>query len=757
MSIKTLNAWNKLPVTRIKWNRQDPNILASAHDEGKVSVWDIRKSVTPLCNITAHVSSKITGIDWSYRNKDELLTCACDTTIKLWRPLVSNHPNQCHHTIRTGVAISRAIYTPQFQIIGFPLSTISATNTTDLRLWNLDNLQQAPVYFAGHKDTVSASDWRRTTDGTQSLITLGKDKQLICWGNFSPEYLNGMPPREVDLLPTPERHPKLTLIIDDEPGQDDSNSSELSTGTRSPDTSAPNTPSVPKKVLSRQNSIASHLESPADSGWIPMKRTEAMSMSSGERLTVPTIRRGSWNSPPEEFTPPSIGRSNTPVRPALREMNVSVDSLMFMNEMTGLIDEIQTDSKVEDKLILFPKDHHHHEPKNIPTPRTFAATFGASGQLFLFNSSIKAPGARTFQDFLSQKKRLDQQNAKYSRHSRHHTKLQTTRKAKVSIYCPPLCETSKRLALLYTLNGTAYQICRHNENAAASVQREDLVFTWRLLQNITHPDVYKPYSKSKDFDQFDALWSAHPFGQKLVFRLIQHYQKLGDIQTLAHIVTALTPPPNQNNDDDFHSPDEPGSPKARDILRVMNGIASPDTPGRRSRAEKTVSPGRKPETRVEERNPNDWATKLEQIEEKRAIHKLKAATSLLGVQLKNQKNQFCVAYAELLYSWGFLERRCEILKYVSGGELDDTEKFQDDRNDVKLISHCQKCSKALSAEPYCSSCKSFASLCSFCHAPVTGLSLICLSCDHGGHPKHIQEWFKSETLCPTGCGCKCKF
>lgn len=26
---------------------------------------------------------------------------------------------------------------------------------------------------------------------------------------------------------------------------------------------------------------------------------------------------------------------------------------------------------------------------------------------------------------------------------------------------------------------------------------------------------------------------------------------------------------------------------------------------------------------------------------------------------------------------------------------------------------------------------------------------------HGGHTVHMSEWFRTHTLCPTGCGCKC--
>lgn len=42
-----------------------------------------------------------------------------------------------------------------------------------------------------------------------------------------------------------------------------------------------------------------------------------------------------------------------------------------------------------------------------------------------------------------------------------------------------------------------------------------------------------------------------------------------------------------------------------------------------------------------------------------------------------------------------------------------------------------------------------------CATAVRGTSLFCLNCGHGGHPKHIEQWFVDHPECPTGCGCRC--
>ncbi|KAJ7029772.1 hypothetical protein C8F04DRAFT_1115839 [Mycena alexandri] len=68
--------------TQVKWNRQDPHLLASSH-AGEVLVWDRRKGSLPSARLRAH-RSKIYGIDWSPARRDELVTCALDGEIKVW-------------------------------------------------------------------------------------------------------------------------------------------------------------------------------------------------------------------------------------------------------------------------------------------------------------------------------------------------------------------------------------------------------------------------------------------------------------------------------------------------------------------------------------------------------------------------------------------------------------------------------------------------------------------------------------------------
>ena len=48
-------------------------------------------------------------------------------------------------------------------------------------------------------------------------------------------------------------------------------------------------------------------------------------------------------------------------------------------------------------------------------------------------------------------------------------------------------------------------------------------------------------------------------------------------------------------------------------------------------------------------------------------------------------------------------------------------------------------------------------LCDMLHVTPPGSSSFCLACGHGGHAFHVDEWFKTHDMCPTGCGCYCLY
>ncbi|KAJ7613889.1 hypothetical protein DFH06DRAFT_1014506 [Mycena polygramma] len=161
--------------TQVKWNRQDPHVLASSH-AGEVLIWDRRKGSLPITRLRAH-RSKIYGIDWSPAVRDELVTCALDGEIKvsfcLGPPAATHMPA---HTIRTAHPVWRARHLP----FGRGVLSLPQRGGTGLGMYAFG---KRPVeVFEGHTDVVKEFVWRRGGDGTAfQLITWSKDRTLRFW------------------------------------------------------------------------------------------------------------------------------------------------------------------------------------------------------------------------------------------------------------------------------------------------------------------------------------------------------------------------------------------------------------------------------------------------------------------------------------------------------------------------------------------------------------------------------------------------
>ncbi|CAK5284473.1 unnamed protein product [Mycena citricolor] len=204
--------------TQVKWNRQDPDVLASSHG-GETLIWDRRKGSMPITHLRAH-RSKIYGIDWSPTRRQELVTCALDGEIKVWdidqvsETVLSNsnsseftaqpHPHSSPlirtssmlhtplRTIQTAYPVWRARHLP----FGRGVLSLPQRGSTGLEMYALGEWagqgagprtelaeDVLPVeVFEGHTDVVKEFVWRRGTDGDAfQLITWSKDRTLRLW------------------------------------------------------------------------------------------------------------------------------------------------------------------------------------------------------------------------------------------------------------------------------------------------------------------------------------------------------------------------------------------------------------------------------------------------------------------------------------------------------------------------------------------------------------------------------------------------
>lgn len=93
------------------------------------------------------------------------------------------------------------------------------------------------------------------------------------------------------------------------------------------------------------------------------------------------------------------------------------------------------------------------------------------------------------------------------------------------------------------------------------------------------------------------------------------------------------------------------------------------------------------------------------------------------------------SYADILYCYGLLPQRAEVLKYLSFPPAPPS-------NGVEFVTECHVCKKTTRG-PSCTHCKKYLLHCSICTLPVRGCANACLSCGHGGHTVSYSHQYSS--------------
>ncbi|KAL6858094.1 hypothetical protein ACO1O0_005546 [Amphichorda felina] len=168
--------------TQVKYNRQEPHILASSHDRW-LHIWDERRTCEPLKSISAH-ASKIYGVDWNRTNPTGILTCSLDKSIKLWD--YAKNIDEPEHVIHTEYPVWRARHTP----FGSGLLAMPQNEPGDLYLYDRRRLDDAPkdtptdpvAVFPGHGHHKAKEFLWRSRGGISDDSIDNREFQLVSWG-----------------------------------------------------------------------------------------------------------------------------------------------------------------------------------------------------------------------------------------------------------------------------------------------------------------------------------------------------------------------------------------------------------------------------------------------------------------------------------------------------------------------------------------------------------------------------------------------
>jgi hypothetical protein len=263
------------------------------------------------------------------------------------------------------------------------------------------------------------------------------------------------------------------------------------------------------------------------------------------------------------------------------------------------------------------------------------------------------------------------------------------------------------LARLYKLSGNITEICETNKKIDIQVGRQDLVQLWDILQVILDEKLKEStiYTDVIDSLFLSIYWPYHPFGRNLLKNIFQHYEKIGDIQTLAVVSCIL---------------EIPSISKSKNSLLNFNFQLN---------INQTKSPNKKG---FHFRNSQTDIIINNELK--------KEQNSLLDPNFQFKYDYYKIYYADILYRWNLLEKKNSILKYIN--------KPLKPIIGVVFSIYCRICDKQLQESNFCPNCKIYGISCSICHIAVRGTSTFCFHCGHGGHFKHMIEWFKEEEYCP---------
>ncbi|KAH6697450.1 WD repeat-containing protein [Plectosphaerella plurivora] len=168
--------------TQVKYNRQDPHIMASSHDRW-LHIWDERKAYVPLKSVCAH-TSKIYGLDWNRTRSTGIVTCSLDKTIKFWD--IGNEEDVPERTIRTDFPVWRARHTPFGRgVLAMPQNEPGTLYLYDRRVDTpkpADGRQPPVATFTGHGNNKAKEFLWRSRGGIKDDGTDHRDFQLVSWG-----------------------------------------------------------------------------------------------------------------------------------------------------------------------------------------------------------------------------------------------------------------------------------------------------------------------------------------------------------------------------------------------------------------------------------------------------------------------------------------------------------------------------------------------------------------------------------------------
>jgi WD40 repeat protein len=129
----------------------------------------------PLSRIDAH-NAKIYGIDWSHTNRNEIVTCSLDKSIKFWDVHAASSSNDKSHEALRTIVTTYPVWRARSLPFGEGVLSLPQRGETALEMWACkgdgDEDGRPLDVFEGHVDVVKEFVWRKGARSTCSTSFL---------------------------------------------------------------------------------------------------------------------------------------------------------------------------------------------------------------------------------------------------------------------------------------------------------------------------------------------------------------------------------------------------------------------------------------------------------------------------------------------------------------------------------------------------------------------------------------------------------
>lgn len=296
-----------------------------------------------------------------------------------------------------------------------------------------------------------------------------------------------------------------------------------------------------------------------------------------------------------------------------------------------------------------------------------------------------------------------------------------------------LIPAKMELAEEYSITGAPPdELALHNANVCARYGYTDLYDSWMVLSFILNKNFY---------------WGVHPFGRTwLIQEMMEYYEKLQNVQMLAMMSCILYPSL-------FSKQDENTQPPSVEIGSFRNyrlaSMSDTGTGSNYSDSHYRFPFSRSPSVCTDIRGAPHLNVKVEMFNE----IEMGYSEETFGISLIDPEdgryNRYRDEYANILYTWGHVLRRTELLKfnYTLSIPVTDSHRGKISWEDTTTVgSHGLITDKLY---------QYIAKNCVYCGMKMTRGVYICPKCGHSLHMRCACDWWKQSDLCATGCGCHC--